>query len=143
METEREHEVAEMVGRELELPAVWRQLERGQRHHAGVVDEDVERSGPGVREGGDRGRIGEVQRSDVNRVVAGRLADLDRGALAGVGVADGQRDRGAGARERAGGFDADPGRGAGDDCVPAGEIDALDHLGGRRLESEWGLNARG
>jgi hypothetical protein len=60
VEAEREHEVAEMVGRELELPAVRRQLERGQRHHAGVVGEDVERLGPVVRESGDRGRIGEI-----------------------------------------------------------------------------------
>ena len=108
VESEREREVAKVVGRELELPAVGCQLELGERHHAGVVDEDVQRPGPGAREGGNRGRIGEVERSDLDGVVAGRILDLGRDEFAGVGVADGEDDGGAGAREGPGGLDADP-----------------------------------
>ena len=104
MQGRGEREVAEVVGRELQLDALRRALQGRQRHHPGVVDEDVERAVP--LEAGERG---EVEAADV------RAAEVGRDALAGGGVADGERDVGAGALERAGGLDPDPGGAAGDD----------------------------
>ena len=53
VQAECEREVAEVVGRELHLPALRGPLKVGQSHHPGVVDQDVQRSAPVGGEGGD------------------------------------------------------------------------------------------
>src|SRR6202012_5425066 len=58
-----EGEVAEVVGAELELEAVGGLATR-RRHHARVVDQQIERLGAGGdrgRGGADRGEVGEVE----------------------------------------------------------------------------------
>lgn len=62
--------------------------------------------------------------------------DVVRHAATGLGVADRQRDLGAGVRQRAGRLDTDPGRRPGHDGATAFEIHSLEHLGGRRLSTE-------
>ena len=143
VQAECEREVAEVVGRELHLPALRRQLELGQRHHAGVVDQDVQRPAPVRDEGGDGRLVGEVEPADVDGGVAGGGGDVGGGPLAGVGVAHGERDFGARAGQRAGGLDPDARRAAGDDRALAREVDAGDHLGGGRVEAEAGLDESG
>ena len=106
----------------------------GERHHAGVVDQDVQRAVPGGDERGDRGLVGEVEAADAD----GPAVDRRGGALARGGVAHGEGHLGAGAGQRAGGLDADAGRAAGDDRALAGQVDALDDLGGRGVEAERG-----
>src|SRR5438477_3081957 len=123
VEAGRQREVAEVVGRELQLPAVGR-VRLGRGHHAGVVDEEVQRAVPALDELGDRLVVGELE------VRGGYLvADLVRGLLAGFEVANRDRDLGAGNGQRSRGLDPDPGRAAGHDGALAGEIDALDDLG--------------
>ena len=102
----------------------------GDRHHAGVVDEDVQRA---------------VQRA-ANASTDSRSASSSQPTLVApisvatrspaVDVADRERDLGARAGQRAGGLDPDARRAAGDDRALAGEVDALDHLDGGRLEAE-------
>jgi hypothetical protein len=101
-----EREVAEMVGRELQLHAVPGQLFFGQEH-AGVVDEDVQRPMPACRECGDRIKVGEVEPADSDSTVLGRGGDLGRGSVADLDVADGERDLGACTGQRPGGLDPD------------------------------------
>ena len=106
MQAGGEGEVTEVVGGELELPA-FRGAEFGGRHHAGVVDEDVERAVPVRDEVGDRLLVGQVQ----------PCADRDG-------------DFGAGGGEDPGGLQSEAGAAAGDDRASAGQVDAVDHLGG-------------
>jgi hypothetical protein len=91
VEAEGEREVPEVVGRELHLPALRGQLELGQRHHAGVVDEQVQRPAPARGEGGDRRAAGQVEPADVDVGVAGGGGDVGGRLLAGAGVAHGER----------------------------------------------------
>ena len=87
----REREVPEVVGPDLHLEAVGRPLLR-DRHHAGVVDQDVELAVPAVGERPHRGEVGEVQRPDLGVPVD------RRGRLRAAGdVADGEHDACAGA----------------------------------------------
>jgi hypothetical protein len=95
MQAEREREVAEVVGLELELPALRGQLEVRQCHHAGVVDEDVQRARSARYEGGDRGRVRQVEPDDVDRVVTRAGPNVGGRTLAGANVAHGQRHVGA------------------------------------------------
>ena len=143
VQAECEREVAEVVGRELHLPALFSPLEVGQSHHAGVIDEQVERPAPVRDEGGDGGLVGEVESLDVNGGVAGGSGDVGGDPVAGVGVAHGERDFGARAGQRTCRLDPDARRTAGDDRAPAREIDAVDHLGGGRGKSETSLDESG
>jgi hypothetical protein len=54
-------EVAEVVDRQLRLPALRGELPIRQHHHAGVGDDRVERALPGLAEGPDRAQVGEVE----------------------------------------------------------------------------------
>ena len=59
----RESEVAEMVRSELHLKTIRRGLPARQRHHAGIVDQEIERR-PGahpLREVGDRCKAGQIE----------------------------------------------------------------------------------
>ncbi len=134
-QTAGEREVPEVVGRELQLPAFGGALFR-RGHHAGVVDEDVQRSVPFVDECGDRGTVGEVEGRDVDATV-----DLGRDARSGGAVADGERDGRAGTGERAGGLDADAGGASGDDRAAAREVDSGHDLRRRGVEVEGGCDA--
>ena len=88
----REREVAEVVGADLHLEAVGGAPLR-DRHHAGVVDQDVEVAVPGVGERPHRGEVGEVELPDlgVPSIVAaagaapGDVADGEDDARAGAG----------------------------------------------------------
>ena len=60
-------EVPDVVGRELQLPAAVGQLMRWQRHHSGVVDEQVQRPVPGGDEGAHGVEVGEVESADARR----------------------------------------------------------------------------
>lgn len=102
MQADREGEVADVVGGELALEARGRALELLDGHHARVVDEHVQRPVPGGDEGADRVEVGQLERRDADIAV-----DVGGDALAGLGVADGDRYLGAGLRQRAGGLDAD------------------------------------
>jgi hypothetical protein len=57
-------EVAQMVGGELQLPALGRTLQLRQGHDPGVVHQNVQRPGPAGHEVAHRGLIGEVQARD-------------------------------------------------------------------------------
>src|SRR5258705_455951 len=78
VEPEREREMAEVVGRKLELPAIWGQRERRQGHPPRVVDQEVQRPAPAGGERRDRRLVGEIEPPDVysaaggGRYVAGR-----------------------------------------------------------------------
>ena len=80
-------EVAQMVGGELQLPTLCRQLEVRQRHHAGVVDEQMERSTPARGEGGDRRLVREVEPADVECIVARGGGDVGGTSVSGGGIA--------------------------------------------------------
>jgi hypothetical protein len=82
-----------MIGRELHLLTAISQSQLLDRHHAGVVDEDVERSLPRGDEGVDAGEIGQFQSGDRNLVVAGAGADVRSYLLGVTGPANGERDR--------------------------------------------------
>ena len=62
-----EREVAEMVCGELHLVPARRHGQLRHRHHPGVVDQDVERPGPGPDEGRDAGQVAEVDGADARR----------------------------------------------------------------------------
>ena len=78
-----EGEVPDVVGRELELAAAVGQLTRWQRHHSGVVDEQMQRPVPGGDERVHGVEVGEVESADPDGLVAGRAADIDSGPLDG------------------------------------------------------------
>ena len=113
-----EREVAEVVGAELELVAVLGLAVLRRRHHAGVVDQQVERALEPVGEGvaPSSARPGRAPR----RTVAPGISLAT--SRAGVGVAAGQHDLGAVLGERAGGVEADAGVGAGDHGAGAGQV---------------------
>ena len=136
VQPERKREVAEVIRGELHLDAARGELELGQRHHAGVVDEQVQRPVPAAGERGDRRQIGEVEPADMDVRVAGRRGDVGRGPVARAGVAHGERDVRSRAGERARRLDPDARRAARDDRALAAEVDALDHLRGGRVEAE-------
>jgi len=71
VQTEREREVAEVVGRELASPSrAGSAPSSGRAITARVVDEHVQRPAPAGHEGGDRHRVGEVQPADPQSVGA-------------------------------------------------------------------------
>jgi hypothetical protein len=131
--------VAQVVGRELHLPALRGPTQVGQ-YHAGVVDQQVKRPGPFRDERGDGRSVGEVEPANTDGTVAGGDGDVGGGPVAGVGIPHGERDFGARAGQRPRRLDTDPRRASGDDRAAAGEVDAVDHLGGGRVKSERGLD---
>ena len=100
-------EVPDVVSRELQLPAAIGHLTRRQCHHAGVVDEQVQRPVPGGDESAHGIKVGEVESADAGPPVPVVRADIDGGPLAGGGVADGEHHLGARGGERSRGLDAD------------------------------------
>ena len=75
VQPEGELEVTEVVGRELHLPALGSALQLGQRHDAGVVDQDVQSALPGGDEVADRLPVSQVESRHVDLGVAGRRSD--------------------------------------------------------------------
>ena len=131
-QAEREREVAEVIRGELQLPAL-RRARLGARHDARVVDEDVQRPGPGRDERRDRGAICEVEVLDVHVGIAGRVGDLSGRALAGGEVAHRERHVGSGAGQRTRRLYPDPRCAARHDDAAAREVDAARHLRRRRV----------
>ncbi len=116
------------------------QLTVGQSHHAGVVDQQMERTAPSRDEGGNRRLVGEIEATDVESLVPGALGQPSCCPLAGIGVAHGEGDISASAGQRSCGLDSDSRRAAGDDRALASEIDSLNHLRGGRVEAKSGLD---
>ena len=112
----RQRERTEVVRADLQLEAVGGAPAR-HGHDARVVDEDVQRLVPRGGEGAHRREVGEVQAAHLCRAVHRR-----GGGLAALGVADGEHDAGAGARELARRHGADAAVGAGDDRRAAGHV---------------------
>jgi hypothetical protein len=129
LEGERQGHVAEVVVGELQLPALGR-AGLGSRHDAGVVDQRVERALPGVGEGGQRLAALQVEDGVPHRLAAGAATDVGRRLLALLRSTDGEGDLGAGPGEGAGRLEAEARGAAGDDDAAAGEVEAVDHLGG-------------
>ena len=131
-QAEGELEVAEVVGRELRFVAAGIALQR-PAHDARVVDQDVQRP-PRVAIPGDervdRRRVEEVQPADLDAL------ETRQCGCGAVRVADAHRDRRAGPAERARGFQTEPDVATGDHDVAAGEVDACDHVLGRRCRGE-------
>jgi hypothetical protein len=107
------------------------------------VDQQIRRPAPVRDEGRDRRLVGEVESADVDGHVAGGGSDVGGGPLTGAGIAHGERDFGARSDQRTCGLDPDTRGAAGDDRAPAGEVNAVDHLGGGRVKSECGLQGSG
>jgi hypothetical protein len=123
-EKARERELTEVVDAELLFEPVGR-LPARDRHHAGVVAEDIdgaERVGRPRREGPDRREVGQIQLPDRERRarVVGR--DVLAGGLGGVDAPAGQHHVGAGAGELAGGLEPDAAVRAGDDHGLSGQV---------------------
>jgi hypothetical protein len=89
VQADGEREMTEMVGGELHFVPGRGEGELRQGHHAGIVDEDVQRPGPRAHEAGHRGRIGQVQLRDPQRTRARRqlFGDPVRDFPAGLDVA--------------------------------------------------------
>jgi hypothetical protein len=132
MQTVREREMAEMIGGELHFVSAVRQCQILDGHHAGVVDQDVQRPAPFCGEGGDAGQVAEVQRADGDRVVPGVRADVPADPFTGGDVPHRKRDGRSRIGERARRLDTDAGRAAGHDRALTTEIDARNDVGGRR-----------
>src|SRR5438552_1861301 len=117
-EQSSEGEVAEVVGPELELEPVGGHLPGEGSHDAGVVDEQVEVlmfPREPLRETANRSEAGEVERANLDFGGRHSVLDRERGFGALLGVAHGEDDARAGARQLAGGEEADAAVGAGDD----------------------------
>ena len=134
MQPDGEREVAEMICGELHFVPAGRHRQLLDRHHPGVVDQDVQRPVPRPDEGVDAGEVAQVERGD-----PGGPADVRGHALTRGDVADRKRDLGTRVGERPRGLDADPRRGARDDRALAGEVDAVDDLARRssRIRTGW------
>lgn len=136
MQAGGEGEVAEVIGRELKFVAGGGQRELLYRHHPRVVDQNVQRSGPGPRERPHTVQIGQVQGGDPDFVVSGRRAQVGGDAIARGGVTDGQCHGGSSGCKRSCSFDADTRCGAGDDGRAPGQVDPGDHIRRGRFEAE-------
>jgi hypothetical protein len=94
-EPQREREVTEMVGRELQLPAVV-STSLGRGHHSRVVHEDVEGPTPGADEPVDRLGVGELELGGVHGRISRARGDLRCDVCAGLRVSYRERYVGAG-----------------------------------------------
>ena len=127
--------MAQVVGGELRLVTAGIHGPLGRGRQTCVVDEDMQRTTravPAGREGVDRRRVKEVQRTDLHALKTSQR----RGGTLRVTRPDG--DGSPGLAERAGGLQADPGVSAGDDDVFAGEIEARQDLVGGGSGGEAG-----
>ena len=134
VQAEREREVPEVVGRELQLPALGR-ARLGRRHHAGVVDEHVQGPVQAATKAATDARSARSRCSRAHVGIAGRFDDLAGRALAGGEVAHRERHVGSRARQRTRRLDSDPGRAAGDDDAATAEVDAACYFRSRRVVS--------
>ena len=141
MQSEREREVAEVVGRELQLPA-----RRGTQSGSAITPALLIStcSGPSNRRRTRRprpGRRGPAAR--VERWLAGARGDVGRGTLAGVGVRTASVTSAPAPASARAVSTPMPDDAAGDDRALAVEVDPGDHFGGGRVEAERGGNQVG
>jgi hypothetical protein len=113
-----------MVRREMQFiaPRVARQ---GRASYARAVNEDVQRLAGGKKplgEGVDRDRIEQVHRLDLDVETLQRAYRL-------VVITRRDGDLGACGTQNSRGLQTDTGIAAGDDCDPAGQVEALDNVG--------------
>ena len=108
-----------LVAKRSSLPGVRAALR--DRHHPGVVDENVERSVPAVDERGHRGPVCQLKRAHLDGAVASALTGICAAAVSpAAGSRRGEGDRCARMLGRARSLSQCP-RSAGDDRAPAGE----------------------
>ncbi len=136
---ERQEEMAEMVGAELQLEAIaGRALRRG--HYPRVIDEEIQRRPAcatllgGRADGGERP---EIKRHHMGVHIAGCLTQGLSDALAFRGVADGQDHRRVRREQGAGRFDPYAGACARDERRFPREVVPRDHFARRGLSMEW------
>lgn len=108
-----ERERSEEVGSECHLEPVDGGTPLG-RHHARIVDEDVERSET-VGASTNRGQIGDIEFDDLGVGASGLVGDLLGTLLAAIEVAYRQHHLGPDTRQATRGFPSDAVRGTGDD----------------------------
>ncbi len=140
MQTEREPEVAEVIGGELQLVAALRSAQLGKSHHAGVVHQDLERAAPRAHELVHAAGVRQIQGADEDLVVSARALDAGRDFSSRLEVARRQGHFGAGLSQRARGFRADARRTSGDEGTLATQIDPRDHVHRRRAKAERRLD---
>jgi hypothetical protein len=128
---ERQSEVPEVVGCELQLIAFRRVLQLRQGHDPGIVDEHVQRPVPVGNECGNRSQHREVEMNGADVWVAGGGGETRGRLRPGGQIADGQRHLGTGEGQRPRRLDADSGSCPGDDDAPARKATAGHHLLGR------------
>ena len=121
--------MAEVIRAQLHLEAVLGHVTRGHGHHAGVVDEDVDRPSRGerlLRKRLDRREAGEVEvrRSHIGVGMAAVDVGDRRGTL--LRVADGQHHRRAPCSEHARRLEPDAAVSARDNGELAGEVGDVD-----------------
>ncbi len=116
--------MAQIIGAELHLETVLRLLPLRQRHHAGIVDEEVELLIAGGKAPGEIGHGGETCEIEMlvgdQRIGKPVANALDRPQALCV-VAPGEYDDGTGARQRQRRLVAEAARGPGDDGGLAAE----------------------
>src|SRR6266487_4083664 len=116
--------MAEIIDAELHFKAVFCGLPLRQRHHAGIVDQEIERSVSGGKargEIGHRSKLGQIERLVADFGVWKLAADsLDRISTLGV-IAAGEHHCGPGACERQRGLIAEATSGTGNDGGLAAE----------------------
>ena len=131
-----EGEVAEMIGRELRLPP-GPDTGLGARHDPGVGDQQINaptRRQEPFGERGDTVEIAQIELVDLNTVdTSQRLGS--RGGAAGR-----HHDTGAGADQGARRLQPNAGVAASHHRQPASQIDAFEHVGGRRRGTEPGTD---
>jgi hypothetical protein len=135
VERQRQREVAQVVDGKLHFPPFRRALLR-QRHHAGIVHQHVQRIVPAGRKSADGLTIREIQAADARAASARAPRNLGGRPRAGLDLAHRERHRGAGRGQRPRRLDPDARRAAGDDDLPAREVDAGGHVRGGGVEAE-------
>jgi hypothetical protein len=125
VQADRKGEVPEVIGRELQLPSFRREVPLRYRHHACVVDQDVERSIPVRDERGHRTWIREIESGDY-----GGSCDVGCDRRPRCGVPNSQRHLRASRAKRPRGLATDARRGAGYDRPFATEVDPRDDVCG-------------
>jgi hypothetical protein len=85
----RQGEMAQEVGRELQLEPVGRGPAHRHGHDACIGDQEVQRPlAPAPRKGGDGGQLGHVQQADLQPRLGRLAADAERGVVTAPLVAN-------------------------------------------------------
>src|SRR6202022_2329816 len=135
----------EMITAELQFESVGGGVAFRRSHHAGVVDQDVNRATFGVEllaQGGDAGQGRQVEGFDGQlRVRNSRTYLVDRGLTLGA-VADSHDNVGAGRGQPTGQAESQAAVGSGDDSQLPGQVGhSGDKIGGHAYHSSFGASS--